>query len=77
MKDKGLGIDLERNRIKLFKMYKTLHGNKDARRNRSFHYQKKPGRSYGRNNRTKAKWDKEQLLIFFLISIKVAKLNHL
>ena len=30
-KDNGLGIDLERNGDKLFGMYKTFHGNKDAK----------------------------------------------
>ncbi|OYU55759.1 MAG: hypothetical protein CFE25_00460 [Chitinophagaceae bacterium BSSC1] len=30
-KDNGLGIDLERNGAKLFGMYKTFHGNKDAK----------------------------------------------
>ncbi|MEO6550219.1 MAG: PAS domain-containing sensor histidine kinase [Ferruginibacter sp.] len=31
IEDNGLGIDLKRNRAKLFGMYKTFHGNKDAR----------------------------------------------
>lgn len=30
-KDDGLGIDLEKNGDKLFGMYKTFHGNKDAK----------------------------------------------
>lgn len=30
-KDNGLGIDLNKNKAKLFGMYKTFHGNKDAR----------------------------------------------
>jgi signal transduction histidine kinase len=30
-KDNGLGIDLEKNGAKLFGMYKTFHGNKDAK----------------------------------------------
>jgi PAS domain S-box-containing protein len=29
--DNGLGIDLEKNRDKIFGMYKTFHGNKDAK----------------------------------------------
>lgn len=31
IEDNGLGIDLKRNAAKLFGMYKTFHGNKDAR----------------------------------------------
>ena len=30
VQDNGLGIDLEKNKDKLFGMYKTFHGNKDA-----------------------------------------------
>jgi PAS domain S-box-containing protein len=30
-KDNGLGIDLEKNKSKIFSLYKTFHGNKDAR----------------------------------------------
>jgi signal transduction histidine kinase len=29
--DNGLGIDLVRNKDKIFGMYKTFHGNKDAK----------------------------------------------
>ena len=31
IKDNGLGIDLNRNKERLFGMYKTFHNNKDAR----------------------------------------------
>jgi K+-sensing histidine kinase KdpD len=30
-KDNGLGINMERNQHKIFGMYKTFHGNKDAK----------------------------------------------
>jgi K+-sensing histidine kinase KdpD len=31
IKDNGIGVDLEKNAEKLFGMYQTFHGNKDAR----------------------------------------------